>query len=216
MQRLIKTVVAGLFTIVVVSPLAAQPVPILRQNQIEVGAFGGFNYGADNSHGMGGGNITYSALRWLLPYAEVSYLPGVQRSVVNSANGVPTTKDVFNIPFTAVDFGVHVRFRVPHTRIVPYAVAGGGLMHWPGTTDRTYQNSASSGAPSWFQTGTLSESGGTSYATNLGGGVRYYVGEQFGFRAETKGYRVNNPASKPGVGPWIYQATFGIFFQFGL
>lgn len=83
MQRRIKAVLTSLLTTGFVLPVAAEDVPVLRQNQFEVGLFTGFNYGADHSHVMGGGNITYSALRWLLPYAEVSYLPSIQRTVID-------------------------------------------------------------------------------------------------------------------------------------
>jgi hypothetical protein len=218
MQKRMKVVLTGFLMLGAAFEAAAQPAPILRQNEVEIGAFAGFNYGADNSHAMGGGNVTYSATRWLLPYVEAAYLPGIQRTSIGYTNGSsnPATKDVFENAFTALDFGFHARVRIPHTRIVPYIVAGIGLLHTPPSTDERYENQNSSPPPNWYGPSAVPLPADTSFAENFGGGIRYYVGEQFGFRAETKGYHYNHPASQLALGSWIYQATFGVFYQFGL
>lgn len=208
-------VLKSILTLGIAFPVAAQNVAILRPNQFEVGGFAGFSYGVDQSRVMGGGNVTYSALRWLLPYAEVSYFPSIARTLISSSNGVPNTKDVIDVPITAVDFGVHMRVRVPHTRIVPYVVVGAGLLHSPESTEARYANSALSGTPVWSPTKSQTVGASTNFAANFGGGIRYYLGEQFGVRAETKGYRLGSgPVYQQGA-RWIYQATFGFFVQFG-
>jgi hypothetical protein len=212
----------GLLALGIGSQAFAQDVAILRQNQVELGGFAGFSYGVDHSRVMGGGNVTYSVLSWLLPYAEFSYFPSIERTAVGSAAGIQF-KDVYNIPLTDVNFGVHMRVRLPHTRIVPYIVAGAGLLHvaerqqqrydvnFPITSPPTYEPTPESPAPTPFPAS-------TNFAVNFGGGFRYYLSEQFGLRAETKGYRLTSPpgGSSPfQSSPWIYRATFGIFIQFG-
>jgi hypothetical protein len=219
-----RTVFAlGLLALGTGLPAVAQDVPILRQNQVELGGFAGFSYGVDHSRVMGGGNVTYSALSWLLPYAEFSYFPSIQRTATGSVAGLQF-KDVYDIPLTDVNFGVHVRVRLPHTRIVPYIVAGAGLLHvaerqqqrydanYPIANPVTYETTPETPPPTPFPSG-------TNFAVNFGGGFRYYLnGEHFGLRAETKGYRLTSPpgGSSPfQSSPWIYRATFGIFVQFG-
>jgi hypothetical protein len=198
----------------------AQDVPIIRPNQVEVGGVAGFSYGVDHSRVMGGGNVTYSALSWLLPYAEVSYFPSIQRSVISDQNGSPAFKDVYDIPITDVNFGVHVRYRLPHTRIVPYAVVGLGLLHFPERQQLRYDVDNPSANPPTFETSPESPPvtpfpANTSFAANFGGGIRYYLnGEHFGLRAETKGYRLSNTGGLFQKNPWIYRATFGFFIQF--
>jgi hypothetical protein len=154
-----------------------------------------------------------------LPYAEFNYFPSIQRSTLSDAGGIKA-KDVYDIPMTDVNFGVHLRVRVPHTRIVPYVVAGAGFFHFPQRSEQVYLfDPTTQGYPGPSQAGTPFAAG-TNLAVTLGGGLRYYFnGEHFGLRAETKGYRLTSPpggTSSPfQSNPWIYSAEFGVFVQFG-
>ena len=50
----------------------------IRAGSIEVGPFIGGSYGIDKFHVMAGGNITYALKnKWVLPYFEYSYFPGI-------------------------------------------------------------------------------------------------------------------------------------------
>jgi len=211
--------VVGVLALGIGLPAIAEDVPIVRANQFELGALAGFTYGVDQSRVMGGGNVTYSVLNWLLPYAEFNYFPSIQRSTLLNAGG-QKAKYVYDIPMTDVNFGVHARFRLPHTRFVPYIVAGAGLFHFPRRSEQVYQyNPTTQTYPGPPQSGT-SFAAGTNFAVTVGGGLRYYLnGEHVGLRAETKGYRLTSPpggASSPfQSNPWIYSAEFGVFVQFG-
>lgn len=204
----------GLLMFAIVLPAAAADAPPLRQNQFEVGGFGGFSYGVDHSRAMGGGNVTYSVTRWLLPYAEFSYFPSIQRTYLSPLpDGSPNYKEVFDIPLVDANFGVHMRVRVPHTRIVPYAVAGVGVLHSPTRNENRFDYEPNTGSYS-STPAAVPVPASSNFAANFGGGLRYYLNERFGLRAETKGYRLSSgPLYQSGK--WIYRATFGVFLQFG-
>ncbi|MGD0364440.1 MAG: hypothetical protein ABSC93_26480 [Bryobacteraceae bacterium] len=208
-------VVVTFSMLAMVLPAVAQDVAILRPNQFEVGGFAGFSYGVDHSRAMGGGNITYSVLPWLLPYAEFSYFPSIERTYLSPLpNGSPNYKEVFDIPLTDANFGVHARVRLPHTRIVPYVVAGVGLLHSPARSENRYDYEPNTGTYSTTPSSPVPVPVSTNFAANFGGGFRYYLNERFGLRAETKGYLLSSGPLYQ-TGRWIYRATFGVFFQFG-
>ncbi|MGA3076502.1 MAG: hypothetical protein ABSG56_22775 [Bryobacteraceae bacterium] len=203
----------SLFVLGMALPLAAQDVPNTGPNQFEIGGFGGFSYGVDHSRAMGGGNVTYSVTNWLLPYAEVSYFPSIQRTYISPLpDGSPDYKEVFDIPLADVNFGVHIRKRLPHTQIVPYVVAGIGVLHSPVRTENRYDYEPNTGGYSTTAT-PVPVPASSNFAANFGGGIRYYVTERFGFRAETKGYLLSSGPLYQ-TGRWVYRATFGVFIQF--
>lgn len=195
-----------------------QDAAILRQNTFEAGPFGGISYGVDHVRGMGGANVTYSILPNILLYGEYSYFPSIEHSIL-----VPSTqaKYTVKIPLQDINFGVHVRFRIPKTPLVPYAVAGVGLLHSPSTMDTVSLFNAATGqyeAPNHY-----SVSSSTSFAFDYGAGVRWYIRESFGLRGEFKGYvltggPLHDSASlglSGGLGAsQLYRATLGFFFQF--
>jgi hypothetical protein len=79
-------------------PLAAQDVPAVRKGATEVAGFVGASYGIDEFRVMGGGNVAYALTREIMPYAEVSYFPGIgRRDTVNSTNYV------YSVPLTHAD-----------------------------------------------------------------------------------------------------------------
>jgi hypothetical protein len=183
----------------------AQDVAILRKHTTEVGGFVGASYGVDKSRIMGGGNITYSLFTNLLPYAEVSYFPGIGRE--SAVSGITGAKAVFSLPATDFNFGVHLRVRLPNTRIVPYAVLGAGGMHLSGGTEIIESRNPLD--PTRIDRTSVPRAPETSYATNFGGGFRLYAKEHLGFRGEFKAYKLSNDAF-----PVFYRVTGGFFFQF--
>ena len=192
---------------VLLPSLKAQDVPILRKNMWEAGGFTGASYGVDKARVMGGGNVTYSLFRAILPYVEFSDFPSIQRTFNNQDTVIH-----YDVPITDVNFGIHARFLIPKTRIVPYAVLGAGLLHASSNTN-TFTTPQDAGG---FKTVRKFVDPSTDFAVNFGGGIRVYLKEQFGIRGEFKAYELTSGALKKNLGyDRLYRATFGIFWQFG-
>jgi hypothetical protein len=198
----------------------AQDAAILRQNTFEVGPFVGMNYGLDSIRVMGGANATYSILPNLLLYGEYSYFPSIQHTEVDSN----LARYRINIPLQDINFGVHVRIRIPRTPLVPYVVGGIGLLHSPSRTNtvQTFNELANDGVGAYNSPTAYPVASSTSFAFDYGAGVRWYVRENLGFRGEFKGYVLtggplhNHPGIiGTGLGEnQIFRATVGFFIQF--
>jgi hypothetical protein len=164
-------------------------VSVVRSGSFEIGGFVGASYGVDSFRVMGGGNVTYAVNRWLLPYVEYSYFPGIERSISQPVPGIPnlTAQSIFSAPLSDFHGGVHIRIPIRESRVVPYGVFGlGGLTHFSRDTVLTY--TGADGLPHNFL---ATDPGGTDFAVNFGGGIRYYLNQRFGFRLEAKGYKAN-------------------------
>jgi len=183
-----------------------QSAPFLSSHTFEVGGFVGSSYGLDEFRVMGGGNITYGVTRYILPYAEFSYFPGLPREATGS---LPTTGQSFNAKFTVPisDFhgGVHIRIPIRESRIVPYGVFGLGGLHTYGRTVTADYTLPSGG------TGTLQipVESSTDFAVNFGGGLRYYTTQRFGLRLEAKVYKPTGAFTNT-----FGKVEGGFFFQF--
>jgi len=186
-------------------PVLAQNAPIIRQGVTEVGGFVGASYGLDKTRVMGGGNVVYSLTRIFMPFAEVSYFPGIGRS--QSVPAVPGAVETFSIPVTDFNFGFHLRVPIPKSRIIPYAVASAGGIHTPQReVTATYPDLSN---PGQIDSLTFQASPTTSFAVSGGAGLRYYATERLGFRAEFKAYRPTGTYTNP-----FYRVAFGFFYQF--
>jgi len=159
----------------------------VRRNSVEIGGFAGATYGVDDFRPMGGANITYAVTRWLLPYAEYSYFPGIGRTLSQSVPGLPNPilTSTFSLPLSDFNGGVHLRIPIRESPVVPYAVVGiGALHHFAKDVNFNYV-----GADALQHTLTARDPAGTDFAVNFGGGIRYYVSQRFGIRVEAKAYR---------------------------
>jgi outer membrane protein with beta-barrel domain len=168
----------------------AAQVPVVRSGSFEIGGFAGTSYGVDAFRVMVGGNVTYAANKWLLPYVEYSYFPGIARSISQPLPGLPgvTAQSTFSAPLSDFHGGIHVRIPIRESPVVPYLVFGlGGLTHFSRTTTLTY-----TGADGLAHNIPGTDPGGTDFAVNFGGGLRYYINQRFGFRVEAKGYKANS------------------------
>jgi hypothetical protein len=136
---------------------------------------------------MGGGNATFAVNKYLLPYVELSYFPGIGRSTSGTfpGTGRPFTTS-YSIPLTDFHGGVHIRLPILREKpVVPYLVFGvGGLSHFNRTVTATATDS--SGAVTQVP---FTVPGGTNFAVNTGGGIRFYIGQRFGLRVEAKAYK---------------------------
>ena len=184
--------------------VATAQVPAVRQGSFEVGGFIGSSFGLDHYQVMGGGNVSYGVTKYLLPYVEYSYFPGIERHIpyVFPSTGVPFTL-AQAIPFSDFHGGVHVRIPIRESRLVPYAVIGfGGLKSFDRTASATFQGITVNGIP---------VKGETDFAINGGGGLRYYIGQSYGIRFEAKVYKPYGGSS--GFNDTFGKVEFGFFFQ---
>jgi hypothetical protein len=184
--------------IILVFPAFSQDAPSVRTGNTEVGGFVGTSHGVDNWRVMGGGNIVYALTRNLMPYGEYSYFPGITRRSTISLGGSQTARYTFSVPISDFHGGVHLRFPIPSSRVVPYvAAAVGGLR----SSGRSESISLASG------TIPIVVPSETSFAANFGGGLRVYATEQLGFRVEAKVYKPTGTYTDP-----FYKVTAGFFF----
>ncbi len=187
-------------------PVLAQNAPIIRQGVTEVGGFVGASYGIDKTRIMGGGNVVYSLTRTFMPFAEVSYFPGIGRT--QSVTGIPGATESFSVPLTDFNFGFHVRVPIPKSRIIPYGVISIGGIHTPQRdVTATFPNPANPSQS--ITTPPFQVESSTNFAASAGGGLRYYATERLGFRAEFKAYRPTGTYTN-----MFYRVAGGFFYQF--
>ena len=84
---------------------------------------------------MGGGNLSYGVSRYVLPYVEYSYFPGIRREDTISLGGNQTARYTFDIPVSDFHGGLHLRVPIGGSRVVPYAVIRAGGLRIHGTTE---------------------------------------------------------------------------------
>jgi hypothetical protein len=204
-KRLVLLCSAALLAI----PAMAQNAPILRPGVWEVGGFVGASYGIDQTRAMGGGNVVYSLTQTFMPFAEVSYFPGIGRSA--TILGISSSTQTYSVPLTDFNAGFHLRIPIPKSRIIPYGVISGGAIHTPSTTfNYTYPNPVNANQT---VTGSLPVGSATNFAISFGGGIRYYATERLGFRVEAKGYKAVDVGTV-STNPIFYRVAFGFFYQF--
>ena len=162
----------------------------MEQGQIEATGQIGFVSGI-GTHGAFGGSAGAALNQRVFAFGEFLYIPlgsstitvlGVNQSV--SARG-------FNF-----DGGLQYQFR-KYRSMVPYGGVGLGFLHSAASTSNTFS----------FQGFNFSTGGSSNdFYANLGGGVRYYVTEQWGFRPELTIFAGSNSFVRIGV---------GVFYEFG-
>ena len=181
----------------------AQGGSVVRSGSYELGGFLGSSYGIDKARWMGGANLTYAVTKYILPYTEFSYFPGIGRQSTSSGNG-RTIKTTYSIPLTDFHGGVHIRMPIREFPIVPYGVFGVGMIHTP---SKTVKASVDDGQA--VRERDLSAPSATNLAVNFGGGLRFYVRQRFGFRAEAKVYKPTGDFKD-----YFGKVEFGVFYQF--
>ena len=189
------------------SNACAQNVSIVRSGSFEFGGFAGITYGVDKVRALGGGNVTYAINKWLLPYAEYSYFPGIPRTLTQSVPGLSgvIATSTFPVPLSDFHGGVHIRIPIRESPIVPYGVFGvGALTHSQHSRTETY-----TGADGLSHSIPATDASGSDLTVNFGGGLRYYRNQRFGFRLEAKAYRPTNSSLTPAFG----KVEVGVFYQ---
>src|ERR1700727_2519036 len=66
--------------VTVVLPTHAQQLSVVRTGSFEIDPFVGVSYGVNETQVMGGGNVSFAINKYILPYAEFSYFPGIGRN----------------------------------------------------------------------------------------------------------------------------------------
>src|SRR5271165_6298669 len=172
---------AALFTVC----LLGQDAPEIRAHTFEVGAFPGASYGIDDFRFQFGANVSYAFTKHLLPYVEYSYFPGIEHSRQNPA--LPKTIDTFTLNIHDFHAGLHYRFTIPESRFAPYLAFGMGTVFTGRVKEKSVDSSVSPPVVTTPLGGTLP--GTTNFAVNFGGGIRYYVKQNWGLRVEAKAYK---------------------------
>ncbi len=205
----------ALLTVLAAVAASAQSASVVRQGSYEIGGMLGASYGIDKFRIMGGGNVTFAATRVILPYFEYTYFPGLGRRLETVAAGTDRpVQYTFETPLSDVHAGVHIRIPIAESRVVPYLVAGVGVIHSP----EKVVNATFSIAQGQTDSIQITAPSDTTPAVNAGGGIRYYVNQRFGLRVEAKAYKpIADYTAFPGVGSpesaIFGKVVGGIFFQ---
>jgi hypothetical protein len=188
--------------LILLVPQAFAQSSVVRSGSLEIGPFIGASYGIDKFRVMGGGNVTYALKnKYVLPYFEVSYFPGLP----HTSTDVNGTVFAYSTGLTDVHGGVHIRLPIFKEKpFVPYLVFGVGELH-ASATEGTQ-------TPEGLPTEPKSFPSATSFAINGGGGIRYYLGGsgRFGFRLEAKVYKATSGDFSSDT---IGKVEAGFFFQ---
>jgi hypothetical protein len=142
------------------------------------------------SHGSFGGSLGVPVSNNLILSGDLSYIPmGGSNVTVQGATSSSSAK--------AFNFNGTLQYQFKQQRaIAPYAGAGLGMLH---SSFDTSSNIA--GAPSFSASGSS-----TDLYFNIGGGMRYFVNERWGFKPELMIF----------AGPNTYvRLAGGIFYRFG-
>lgn len=181
----------------------------VRSGSVEVGPFVGGSYGIDKFHPMAGGNVTYALKnKWVLPYFEYSYFPGITHEQAVPLGGGQALTVTHTFSFSDLHGGVHVRLPIfKEIPVVPYLVFGMGTMIYPGRTDTA--TGTLNGQP---VSQSVTVANGADFTINGGGGIRYYLGKSgtYGFRTEAKFYKILDGAFS---GTTFGKVELGFFIQ---
>jgi hypothetical protein len=205
----LKSLRVGLLALMSAAVALGQNVPYLRPGSIEVGPFLGGSYGIVDAQYMVGGNFTVAATKNILPYAEFTYFPQVANPPVigPTPSNVSSISVNRNIDFYDFHGGVHIRLPIHEKPFVPYLAFGVGTLHHFAqsvTATAVFTDGSRATLPP------LVQPGGSDFAVNFGGGLRYYFSSaKFGMRAEVKVYKPTGTFNST-----FGKAEIGLFYQF--
>lgn len=200
--------------------ILAEDVPVVREKTWEIGGFVGSSYGLSSFRAMGGGNVTYAVRKYILPYFECSYFPSA--GFAKTSQNVQGTGSINGqqVPFYAryttslnisdVHAGVHLRVPIfKESPLVPYGAFGiGGLLYSQKPITLTYV--LADGTRYNFPVPSQPNSVGPDFTVNFGGGLRYYVKQNWGMRVEAKVYKTTGLFND-----YFGKVEFGVFVQLG-
>lgn len=217
--------VAISFCLVCSLAAVARAQPVINVGKVEVAGFGGFAAGIGRTAAGVGANIAVAPLqktdaanpknttgKWLMTYFETSYFPGLLNRTVTEqipVAGLPQPRSatgVFKASFTDIHGGVHLRYQsASKPQWVPYAAFGVGVLRRSNATLNLT-------IPELNINSTSERPGQAELAFNGGGGIRWYVSENFGTRAEVKLYKPTGTLIIGKSDPFV-KVTFGVFYN---
>ena len=143
------------------------------------------------THGAFGGSLAGALSQNVFAYGEFLYIPLGSSTVSVFGTNTRVSAKAYNF-----DAGLQYQFR-KYGSMVPYGNVGLGLLHSSASVSNTFS----------FQGFDFSTGGSANdFYANLGGGVRYYVSPQWGFRPEFTVFAGSNTFVRIGA---------GVFYQFG-
>jgi hypothetical protein len=154
----------------------AQSTPTVEAGRGEVYGFGGVYRGESLNVGAGGGGAAFTASRHFRVFGEAYYL----KKDLSEALDIPNVEG----SAWAFEGGVHVLLPISESRAVPFVAGAFGVARAKGTD------------------GPFSETESVGHI-GVGGGLDYYVGNNWGIRPEFRWYTGNE-----------IRVTAGVFFRF--
>ena len=142
------------------------------------------------SHGSFGGSIGTPITDHVILSGDLSYIPLGGGSV--SINGATSSSSAKAFNFNG---NLQYQFKPAHA-VVPYAGAGLGFLH------SSFNSSSNLPGTAAF----TAQGGTTDLYFNMGGGLRYFVNERWGFRPELMVFAGSNT---------YVRLAGGVFYKFG-
>lgn len=167
----------------------------------EVNGFGGgiwLNDGVGN-HGVFGGQAAVVLRDHVHIFGEVGYTTNLLSSVVSEL-GVAATGSEHQISYGA---GADYSFRSPDAKLRPYAFGALGVAHISATVTSVDGYSA------------FGSAGGNQLYSAFGGGVRWYIGHNWGLKPEFRYQGYTGVGTYAGTTGYSAQYTMGLFFRVG-
>ena len=142
------------------------------------------------SHAAVGGSVGAAVNQRVFVAGEFLYIPLGSSTVRILDTNTSVSAHAYNF-----DFAVQYQFRT-YGSAVPYVGAGLGLLHSSASVSNTFS----------FQGFSFSTGGSSNdFYANFGGGIRYYVSPQWGFRPELTVFAGSNSFVRIGA---------GVFYEF--
>src|SRR5215471_884579 len=170
--------------------LALVPAALLAQSidTSELSTYGGVSAGADAAHAWVGGSAGVSPSKYFMAVVDTSFAP-LGSNVLRTGLLRTTTSRLYDFNFTG-------QVLIPvHYRIKPYGLLGAGVLY----------NTYLIGAVRPNGVAYFAGRSDCKFGFETGGGIRYFVSEGFGIRAE---YRFTASTRN------FNRALVGVFYQF--
>lgn len=205
--------------------LVAGAQPVINVGKVEVAGFGGIAAGIGRTAAGVGGNIGVAPFqktdpsnpakttgKWLMAYFETTYFPNLLNKTVSEQIPVSglsqprTATGVFKASFTDVHGGVHLRYQsADRPQWVPYGSFGVGVLQRSSASINFTIPELNVNVP-------IQRPGQSELAFNGGGGIRWYLKENFGTRMEVKLYKPTGTLIAGKSDPFV-KVTFGVFYN---
>ena len=149
----------------------------LYDEEGEVSAFGGGAFGLGGTHAAVGASSGTALSRWALAVVEAAFSPLGDQTLRRRTGPRVEESRLFDL-----NFSVHIQAPV-RRRWAPYGIVGGGVLFDSFRAVPVAAPPDENGLP---QTSVALAVNEFNFGFHTGGGVRYYIGEDWGIRPEFK------------------------------